>query len=158
MRKWLGYEMELGLIYVCIYVAAWTWELARACVCGCMHSCERGWGEDEGNCHSAELQFLADACYATSRATSKSELMMRTRLNALCSCSHFPERCELPAGGQPRGGSGCGATWREGDSAVQLWFGECATLLPQVVSRQTRILPILTHRGIIYQDLQHFRD
>lgn len=51
---------------------------------------------------------------------AKSELMMRTRLNALCSCSHFPERCELPAGGQPRGDSGGGATWREGDSAVLL--------------------------------------
>lgn len=72
------------------------------------------------NCHSAELQFLADACCATSRATSKGELMMRTRLNALCSCSHFPERCELSARGQPRDGSGGGAAWRGGDSAVPL--------------------------------------
>jgi len=64
------------------------------------------------------LQFLADACCATSRATSKSELMMRTRLNALC--SHFPERCEQPGEGQPRDDSGGGATWRKGDSTVPL--------------------------------------
>lgn len=151
--------MELALIYVCGYVAAWTWELARACVCGCMHSCERGRRvEDEGNCHSAELQFLADACCATSRATSKSELMMRTRLNALCSCSHFPERCELSTGGQPRDGTGGGATWWEGDSAVPLWSGECATLLPQVVQGQARVLPIFAHRGTSHQSLQHFWD
>lgn len=41
-----------------------------------------GWGGAERNCHSVELQFLADACCATSGARSKSGLMMHTRLNA----------------------------------------------------------------------------
>lgn len=47
---------------------------------------ERGrksWSREKArNCHSVELQFLADACCVTPGTMSKGGLMMHTRLNA----------------------------------------------------------------------------
>lgn len=73
-------------------------------------------------------------------------------------CSHFPERCELPAEGQSWGSSAGGATWSGGDSTVPLWSAGGTSLFSQVVPGQAWVLPILTQRGSTYQDLQHLRD
>lgn len=76
----------------------------------------------------------------------------------LRSCSHFPQRCELPAECQPRSSSGDSGTWSEGDSPLPLQSRGGAPLLPQVVPRQVRVLPLHTERGAVDQDLQCYRD
>lgn len=77
----------------------------------------------------------------------------------LRSCSHFPQRCELPAECQPRSSSGDSGTWSEGDSPLPLQSRGGAPLLPQVVpARQVRVLPLHTERGAVDQDLQCYRD
>ena len=75
----------------------------------------------------------------------------------LRSCSHFPQRCELPAECQPRSSSWGGATWSEGDSPLPLRSREGSSLLPQVVPRQARVLPLHAQRGAGHKSLQHHR-
>ena len=75
----------------------------------------------------------------------------------LRSCSHFPQRCELPAECQPRSSSWGGATWSEGDSPLPLRSREGSSLLPQVVPWQARVLPLHAQRGAGHKSLQHHR-